>query len=354
MEVFFNKVVWGNTIEDYGIALGVFTGLVLCVKIFSTVILGRAKKWSDSTGTDIDDFVIAGVKRFIVPVLYGFSLYYVLTSFLKLQAGVQKLLYSAFIVLLTVFAIRLITSIVRFAIRAYWERKGESETEEDSRNIQGVASMVNIVVWGVGVLFLLDNLGFEISSVIAGLGIGGIAVALASQAILGDLFSYFVIFFDRPFRVGDFIIVDTKMGVVEKVGIKTTRIRSLTGEQLVFSNKDLTNSRIHNYKKMEQRRVEFHFGVVYSTEYDTLKSIGTIVRGIIESVDGTTFDRAHFKEYGDFSLVYEVVYYIQSADYNRYMDVQEQINLAIFETFQKKGIEFAFPTQTLLVRREAE
>lgn len=228
MEVFFNKVVWGNTIEDYGIALGVFTGLVLCVKIFSTVILGRAKKWSDSTGTDIDDFVIAGVKRFIVPVLYGFSLYYVLTSFLKLQAGVQKLLYSVFIVLLTVFAIRLITSIVRFAIRAYWERKGESETEEDSRNIQGVASMVNIVVWGVGVLFLLDNLGFEISSVIAGLGIGGIAVALASQAILGDLFSYFVIFFDRPFRVGDFIIVDTKMGVVEKVGIKTTRIRSLT------------------------------------------------------------------------------------------------------------------------------
>ncbi|MCZ7615125.1 MAG: mechanosensitive ion channel family protein [Ignavibacteriaceae bacterium] len=173
----------------------------------------------------------------------------------------------------------------------------------------------------------MDNLGFDISAVIAGLGIGGIAIALAAQTILGDLFSYFVIFFDRPFEVGDFITVQDKSGTVEYTGIKTTRLRSLSGEQLVFSNHDLTNSRIHNYKKMERRRVVFTLRVIYQTTAEQIESIPKLVREIIESQQDVAFDRGHFASYGDFSLNFEFVYFVLEADYNKYMNIQQAINI---------------------------
>ena len=201
----------------------------------------------------------------------------------------------------------------------------------------------------MGLVFLLDNLGFKVSAVITGLGIGGIAVALAAQTILGDLFAYFVIFFDRPFEIGDFIIVGDKLGSVEYIGLKTTRVRSLSGEQLVFSNKDLTDSRIHNYKKMERRRVVFQLGVIYQTTLEQVKEIPAIVKQIIENQKDTAFDRGHFAKYGDFSLNFEFVYYVVGSDYNKYMDIQQAINLEIYKVFEEKGIEFAYPTQTLFM-----
>ncbi len=176
-------------------------------------------------------------------------------------------------------------------------------------------------------------------------------MALAAQAILQDLFSYFSIIFDRPFDVGDFIIVDSFMGTVEYVGIKTTRIRSLSGEQVVFSNTDLTNSRVRNYKRMELRRVVFGFGVVYETPLDKLRKIPQIVEDVIKSIEQTRFDRAHFFKYGDFSLDFEVVYYVLSSDYNKYMDIQQEINLKIKEEFEREGIEFAYPTQLLYLAK---
>ncbi|MCK4428221.1 MAG: mechanosensitive ion channel family protein, partial [candidate division Zixibacteria bacterium] len=193
--------------------------------------------------------------------------------------------------------------------------------------------------------------GFKISTVIAGLGIGGIAVALAAQAILGDLFSYFSILFDRPFEVGDFIILDDYLGTIEHIGIKTTRVRSLGGEQLVFSNADLTNSRLRNYKRMAKRRVVFKLGVTYQTTLEQVKEIPTIIKNIIQNITDTVFDRAHFSSYGDFSLVFETVYYVLSRDYNKYMNIQQEINFAIKEEFEKRGIEFAYPTQTLFLEK---
>jgi len=187
--------------------------------------------------------------------------------------------------------------------------------------------------------------------VVAGLGIGGVAVALAAQAVLGDLFGYFVIFFDKPFEIGDFIIVGDKMGAVEQIGIKTTRLRAIGGEQLVFSNKDLTDSRVHNFKKMERRRVVFKLGVIYQTPSEKLKAIPQIVKSIIEKQNDATFDRGHFATYGDFSLDFEFVYYVTGADYTKYMDIQQAINMAIFETFEREKIEFAYPSQTLFVNK---
>lgn len=188
---------------------------------------------------------------------------------------------------------------------------------------------------------------------IAGLGIGGVAVALAAQAILGDLFSYFAILFDRPFEVGDFIILGDFLGTIEHIGIKTTRVRSLGGEQLVFSNTDLTSSRVRNYKRMGQRRVVFKLGVTYQTTLTQLETIPGMIEKIVKNVKNTTFDRAHFLSYGDFSLIFEVVYYVMSRDYNKYMDIQQEINFAVKKEFEAGNIEFAYPTQTVYLTKTA-
>ncbi|MGE3526922.1 MAG: mechanosensitive ion channel family protein, partial [Gemmatimonadales bacterium] len=186
----------------------------------------------------------------------------------------------------------------------------------------------------------------------AGLGVGGVAVALALQKILGDLFASLAIVLDKPFVLGDFIIVDDYLGSIENIGLKTTRVRSLSGEQLVFSNSDLLGSRIRNYGRMFERRVVFSIGVIYQTTKEQLQAIPGIIRTAIEAQDKTRFDRSHFQKYGDFSLDFETVYYVKSPDYNIYMDIQQAINLQIFEEFGKRGIEFAYPTQTLFVSRE--
>ena len=198
-------------------------------------------------------------------------------------------------------------------------------------------------------LFIFDNLGINITAFVASLGIGGIAIALAAQSVLGDAFSSFAIFLDKPFQVGDFIIVGDLLGTVEHVGFKTTRILSLGGEQLIFSNSDLTGSRIKNYKRMRERRVRFSVGVIYQTSVENVKAIPPMVERVIKEHQGARFDRAHFKSFGDFALIYEVVFYVLSPDYNVYMDLQQSINFRLFEEFQKAGIEFAYPTQQLYI-----
>jgi small-conductance mechanosensitive channel len=204
----------------------------------------------------------------------------------------------------------------------------------------------------VVLLVALDNFGVDITALVTGLGIGGIAVALAVQNILGDLFASLSIILDKPFVIGDFIIVDNYMGNIEHIGLKSTRVRSLSGEQLIFSNSDLLKSRIRNYKRMMKRRVVFAVGVVYQTAPEKLKVIPELIKKMIEAQELTEFDRVHFKEFGNFSLNYEAVYWVCSPDYKTYMDIQQAINLAIFEEFKTQGIEFAYPTQTLFVNQE--
>ncbi len=212
-----------------------------------------------------------------------------------------------------------------------------------------VGFFLRLVVWAAVLLVLLDNLGVNITTLIAGLGVGGIAVALAAQNVLGDLLSSMSIVFDKPFVVGDFIIVGEFMGSVEYVGIKTTRLRSLSGEQVVFSNTDLLSSRIRNYGRMFERRVVSSIGVTYQTPAAKLRRIPEIIREIVKSQEKVRFDRAHFQKFGDSALMFEFVYYVLTPDYNYYMDVQQTINLALFEKLAAEGVEFAYPTQTLFL-----
>lgn len=348
MEQLLNETLWGNTVQQYVIAAGIFVAGLIVITIFKKIILHKLKKWAEKTKTTVDDFIILGIQKSVVPLLY-FAALYIAVKTLKLNETANEVIGIAAIVIITFFAVRLITSIINYGLNSYIEQ--QKEGDERGKQLKGLSALVSAVIWGLGIMFLLDNLGIEISAVIAGLGIGGIAVALAAQTVLGDLFSYFVIFFDRPFELGDFIVVGDKLGSVEHIGIKTTRLRALGGEQLVFSNTDLTDSRIHNFKKMQKRRVVFKLGVIYETELDALKKVPEIVQKAIEETDNTQFDRGHFFSFGGSSLDFEFVYYVISSDYTKYMDIQQAINYKLFEEFKKEGLEFAYPTQTLYVNK---
>ena len=347
MHDFLSRVYFGNSILNYIISLVIIIVTIILIRIFKLIFLSKFKKWATKTKTSFDDFIIQNIEKFVLPLLY-FGAVFAGLNYLTLNLSTHKIINSAIIIIMTFFGIRFIAVFLNYFIKYYWQKRHGGQADV---NIKGISTFISLVVWGLGLVFLLDNLGFKISAVVAGLGIGGIAVALAAQTVLGDLFSYFVIFFDRPFQIGDFIIVDDYMGTVEKVGIKTTRVASLSGEQLVFANSDLTHSRLHNYKKMLKRRVLFRIGVVYQTPYDKLKEIPALIKNIIVSIEATTFDRAHFQSYGDFSIIFEIVYYVIGPDYNKYMDIQQEINLRLYEEFEKRGIEFAFPTQTLYLNR---
>ena len=208
------------------------------------------------------------------------------------------------------------------------------------------------LLWLLVVLLALDQLGFDVTALVAGLGIGGVAIALAVQSVLGDLFACAAIALDKPFVVGDFIVVDDLRGTVESIGLKTTRVRSLDGELLVFSNGDLLTSRVRNFKRMQERRIQFAVGITYGTRPAKLRRIPGWLREAVEAQPKTRFDRAHFKGYGDSSLDFEMVYYVIEPDYNVYMDVQQSLNLAIYERFAAEGVDFAFPTRTLFLRRD--
>ncbi len=338
---------FNNTVLQYAVSLGVIVGGSILITIVKAIVINRIESFAMRTETTLDEFLISIVRKTVIPIAYFSLIYYSTTNLLTVATSITKVLHVLYIVAVTIFAIRLGTRSIKYLMTRYMAKKEGKDEEVINRTVRSVSTLINIVVWSIGLIFLLDNLGFEISAVMAGLGIGGVAMALASQSILGDLFSYFVIFFDRPIKIGDFIMVDDKLGVVEKIGIKTTRIKSLRGELLVFSNTDLTNSRVHNFKEMESRRVAFTFGVVYQTPASKLKQIPEMVKNIIEATEFVSFDRAHFYEYGDSSLNFEVVYYVEGPDYNRYMDVQQAINMGIFEEFEKNGIEFAYPTRTI-------
>jgi small-conductance mechanosensitive channel len=348
MQDMLNYSIFENTVFSYLSSLAIFVGGMAIVYVFKKYVLTRLKRWADSTDTSIDDLLIKAIENSLVPVFY-FGVFYIALHTLILSPRFEHGLGVAAIVLITVLIVRAVIAAVNYGLRSYLKKSADSAGGE--KQLKGIRGLINFAIWVIALVFLLDNLGVKISAVVAGLGIGGIAVALAAQTVLGDLFSYFVIFFDKPFEAGDFILVGDKVGVVEHIGIKTTRIRALGGEQLIFSNTDLTNSRVHNYKKMERRRVVFNLGVTYQTPSKKLKIIPQIVKDVINEQEDAAFDRGHFASYGDFSLNFEFVYYVTGADYNKYMDIQQSINLTIFETFEREKIEFAYPTQTLFVSK---
>ena len=345
---FLQQTYFQNKIIDYLTVLAIF----ILLKIGQGLLTKLLKAWAKKTTTKIDNKFVIAFEQKIKPFLnlLYFSVLYFSIKQLNFNPQIEKFLNVFFIVLLTFFGVRFLLSIITYSVETYWIKKEKDLSKKQV--LKGVITILNLVAWSIAIIILLDNLGIKVSALVAGLGIGGIAIALAAQTLLGDFFSYFIIFFDRPFKIGDFIVVGDYKGTVEHIGLKTTRIHSLSGEQLVFSNQDLTNSRVRNYKRMDRRRVAFQFGVIYQTPLEQLKKIPRIVEDIITNIPETSFDRAHFASYGDFSLNFEVVYYVQGSNYNKYMNVQQEINFKLKEAFEKQEIEFAYPTQTVVLTNE--
>ena len=333
------------------IAAAISGGMLLVASLLVGFARRKLHRASETEG-DADDFLLDVVRRtsivlLVVPALYAGS------RALALPDATSSLLRTVTRVSLIAQAALWSAAVVDFFLRRYHRRRVESDPAAIT-TIRAFRFAALSAVWCVATLFALDNLGIDVTALVTGLGIGGVAIALATQNILGDLFASLSIVLDKPFVVGDFIRSGEHMGVVEQIGLKTTRVRSLTGEQLIFSNADLLQSRIRNYKRMDERRVQFRLGVTYQTPAATLARIPAMVRGIIEAAGDVRMDRAHFAAFGDSAYDFEFVYYVLSADYNVYMDVQQAINLSTVEAFEREGIELAYPTRTLFLQSLAE
>ena len=302
-------------------------------------------RWATSTETNIDDEILRNIRAPIVLLALLLGMYYGLQSLTSLSA------YSATIALVfTVAQTLVVTFIVARIVDVLigWLAQRATRKRRVSQHILYVMKQVTkALVYIAAFLVLLAVFNVDLSGLVVGLGVGGIAIALALQTVLSDVFSAFSIFFDRPFEVGDFIVVGDHSGTVKKIGLKSTRLQLLQGEEMVISNKQLTTTTLRNFRKLKRRRVVFTIGVDANTPLTKLKKIPTIVAGIIKQRELTEFGRVHFKEFGEFSLNFEVVYYMKSSDYVKYLDAQQEINFAIIEAFEREGIEMPFPTQTI-------
>lgn len=342
----FRQLIANNNAQDWAIALLAAATFMVVLHILRSLVLQRLERISRTTNTVIDDFLVdvLSATRILLAAAVGL---YVGTHFLTLPTALEKLVDRTFIGLLILQSGFWANRGLIFWLTHKFTQGDDLDAGARAMTLSLLSFLGRVALWVLVALLILDNMGLNVTALVASLGIGGIAIALAVQNILGDLFASLSIAIDKPFVIGDFIIVDDHMGTIEHVGLKTTRIRSLSGEQIIFSNNDLLKSRIRNYKRMQERRAVFAINVTYDTPVEQLEGIPGLIQAAIKSQDCTRFDRAHFKSFAPSSLDFEAVYYMLKPDFNLYMDVQQAINLQLVREFTKRNINFAFPTQTL-------
>lgn len=344
---FMNQTILGNALMQWALAATALVLGFILLRLSKRLATNRLAALASTTDTQWDDIIVHAIEQTKTLFLFVASIF-LSSMFLQLPDRVQSILKVTFIIFLLI-QLGIWLTVITISIVEHYSKRTLVKNPAAATTMNAVGFISRIVIWSVIVLVALDSLGINVTTVVAGLGIGGVAVALAVQNILGDLFASLSIILDKPFVIGDFLIIDEHLGSVEYIGLKTTRIRSLSGEQLIFSNSDLLKSRIRNYGRMFERRVVFNIGVIYSTPRDKLKRIPELIRNAINAQEKTRFDRSHFMKYGDYALMFETVYYVKSPDYNIYMDIQQSIYFAIHEAFEREQIEFAYPTQKLFV-----
>lgn len=341
-----------NDIWRWFLCLGIILFVWVMMRVVLRLIMGRMKAYAERTEGQFDDLVVElldKTKLLFVLIVSAFFGSLALDLSPDVDLWLRRILILALLVQAGYWANAFITFWINRSVRRRLSKDASAAT-----SLAAMGFIAKIGIWTLVLLIALDNLGFSITGLITGLGIGGIAIALAVQNILGDLFASLSIIIDKPFVIGDFIIIGDLMGNVERIGLKTTRVRSLSGEQIIFSNSDLLASRVRNYKRMHERRIVFTIGVTYDTPPEAVERIPGMIREIVEAQEDVRFDRSHFKAFGSYSLDFETVYIMLVADYAKYMDTQQAINLALMRRFSDEGIDFAYPTQTLLVEGPSE
>jgi small-conductance mechanosensitive channel len=340
----------GEPVRDWVMALAIAAGTLLVLALIKRISVHRLAALATRTETEVDDFLVEMMRRtrwllVLLPVLYLATLS---LDVPRIRMALRTAAILAFLLQLALWSLVAINFWVENA------RRKRLEADAASATMIGAFSFLGkVVLWTVIVLVALDNLGVNVTALIAGLGVGGVAVALALQNILGDLLASLSIVLDKPFVIGDTIQVDTITGTVESIGLKTTHLRSVSGEQIVVSNGDLLRSRIRNFKRMGERRVVITLRLAFPTPLDKVARVPEIVRGLIDSREQLRFDRAHLARLGDASLDVEVVYFVLSSDYLLHMDLQQEILLGLLRRLEQEGIELVDPTRTLLLEKPA-
>jgi small-conductance mechanosensitive channel len=344
-----NSVYFGNTLRVWLAALGIVVGTWLTLSLAKRVLVNRLHRFARTTATDVDDLIVELLRRTRWYLLLSVSLY-AASHTLLVAPDVHELIRVFIILTILLQSAIWGNGIIAYAI-ARIARQRMSEGTPNATMLGAIGFVMRLLLWTIVVILALDNLGFNITTLVAGLGIGGIAVALALQNVLGDLFASLSIVLDKPFVVGDFIVVDSAQGTVDRVGLKTTRLRSLSGEEIIIANADLLKSRIRNYRRMQERRAVFTVGITYSTPPETVARVPAMLREVITAQPNARFDRAHFQSFGESALLFEAVYYVTSPEYMVFMDVQQEINLEVLRRCTAEGISFAFPTRTVYMRQ---
>ncbi|HNT98528.1 MAG TPA: mechanosensitive ion channel family protein [Elusimicrobiales bacterium] len=346
---FLSTRYFGNPVSDYLYAAAVFAATLAALYLLRAYGLARLKALAARTSTDIDDLLIDLVYAIKAPEYHLLALY-AAARYLELPPAFDKALFAVILVAVSVRAVTLAQKLLD-----YWLEKFAAEryTDESVRAtmLKSARVVFKTLLWVAAVIFVLSNLGVNVSAALAGLGIGGVAVALAAQAILGDLFNFFVILLDKPFRIGDFVVLDDMQGTVEHIGLKSTRVRSLGGELIIISNSRMLTGGLRNYKAMNQRRVVFKTSVIPGTPLEKLRRVPGLIKEAVSAVPDTRFDRSNLQAHGTYSIDFETVYYVTVADYNVYADDHEAVLLKIGEAFAREGIEFAYLTQALFVNK---
>ena len=338
-------VLFGNVLTEWAIAIAI--GLSVCLALYGVhrFLLRRLRIFAAHSTGYLDRLVINILST--THVLFIVSMGgYAAMQWLVLPEKIGTLLTRIAVAMMLLQAARWGDAGLKGWLLHYRALRAAQDIAS-STSTAALGFFARVVLWVVIFLMVLDNFGVNITTLVASLGIGGIAVALAMQNILSDLFGSLSIVLDKPFVVGDFIIIDDIAGTVEYIGLKSTRIASLSGQQVVFSNGDMLKSRVHNYKRMQMRRILFEIDVSRDIDRRQLHLVPVILREAVEAQEHARFDRAHFRGYGVSSLEFEIVYFVDTSDYNVYMDVQQEINFTLFDRFAAEGIPFAYPVQAV-------
>lgn len=342
----FSVEVLDNSVASYGIAFVAFVASFIILKIIKATVVFKLKKLSEKTDTQLDDLVTRIISAFGFPFFILVSLIIGLQFISKPQI-IDTIISYAILAVFLYYGVKALQQIIDYGFDNIGDRLGDI----DASAVRLLSNVLKGSLWVIAALLLIQNLGYDITALIAGLGIGGLAVAFALKSIVSDIFASFSIYFDKPFKTGDYIVLGNNKGTVKHIGIKTTRIESTQGEELVIPNTQLTEAIVQNHGVITKRRVAFSFGVAYETPTKKLKSIPGIVKEIIEKQKLTEFDRTYFTDFGDFSLNFGVVFFYNSGDYAEFLSAQQEINFSLKERFEKEGIEFAYPTQTIFVKK---
>jgi len=339
---------FGNTVEKYLIALGVFFLFMFGAIILHFLIKNIFGKIAEKTETKIDDTIVLILNKIAVFVLALGGLYFALKA-LIIPQNIWEVIENIFQVVLILKIIQAVTMFIDSLMDNYLAKYLASKGHFDLQLTRLIGKIINISLWVVGVSLILKVFNYDITAIITGLGIGGLAIALAAQDTLGNFFSSVSIIADRPFKIGDIIKFGTNEGTITDIGMRTTRLETYFGTQIVVPNSELAKSVVENLSKRKSRRCDGKIGITYGTKIAEVKKAITIIRGILDDNKEITEDfRVYFTEFDESAMRIEYTYFVKNPDeYDIFLKTKNSINLAIKEAFDKEGIEIAYPTQTI-------